>query len=167
MSGPTRRMQALLQLSVIAAVSGTVWMVLLDSLHAIQEQSERTVMEAMVRNMNSGLQFEIAARMMRGEEASLPLLVGNNPMTFLDNVPHDYIGICIGAMPPGAWCFDAGTSEIVFRPHRDKNLTYPPDGRRELRWRIVSAAELAGTKLAAGSPVGAITLTSTTSFKWQ
>lgn len=158
-------MQALLQFSVIVAVSGILWMLLLDSLRAIQEQSERTVMESTVRNMNSGLQFEIAARIMRGEEASLPLLVGNNPMIFLDKVPQDYLGTCPAAIPPGAWCFDVGTREIVYRLRQDSNLAYPADGRRELRWRIVSAAELSGTKVPAGSPVGAITLASTTSFK--
>jgi hypothetical protein len=158
-------MQALLQFSVIVTVSGILWMELLDNLHAIQEQSERTVMESTVRNMNSGLQFEIAARIMRGGEASLPLLVGNNPMIFLDKVPQNYLGTCPGAMPPGTWCFDVGTREIVYRPRQDNNLTYPPDGRHELRWRIVSAAELSGTKVPAGSPVGAITLASTTSFK--
>ncbi len=158
-------MQALLQFSVIVAVSGIVWMLLLDSLHALQEQSERTVMESTVRNMNNGLQFEIAARIMRGEEASLPLLVGTNPTIFLDKVPQDYIGACPRVMPPGAWCFDGGTREIVYRPRHDSNLTDPLDSRHEQRWRIVSAAELAGTQVPAGSPVGAITLASTTSFK--
>jgi hypothetical protein len=164
-SRPSPRMQALLQFSVIVAVSGILWMLLLDSLRAIQEQSERTVMESTVRNMNSGLQFEIAARIMRGEEASLPLLVGNNPMIFLDKVPQDYTGTCPGTTSPGTWCFDVGTRDIVYRLRQDSNLAYPADGRRELRWRIVSAAELSGTKVPAGSPVGAITLASTTSFK--
>jgi hypothetical protein len=160
-------MRALLQFSVIVTVSGIIWMVLLDSLHTIQEQSERTVMEATVRNMNNGLRFETAARIMRGEEASLPSLTGNNPMNFLENVPHDYIGACVGTIPPGSWCFDARTHEIAYRPRQDRNLAYPPGGRRELRWRIASAAELAGTKVSAGAAVGAITLVSTTSFKWQ
>ncbi len=165
MSGPTRRMQALLQFSVIVAVSGILWMLLLDSLHAIQEQSERTVMESTVRNMSSGLQFEIAARIMRGEEASLPLLVGNNPMNYLEKVPSEYVGTCTGELLPDAWCFDAGSREIVYLPRQHKKLAFPSGDHRELRWRIVSAAELSGTKLPAGSPVGAITLTSTASFK--
>jgi general secretion pathway protein G len=160
-------MQALLQFSVIVAVSGILWMLLLDSLHAIQEQSERTVMESTVRNMSSGLQFEIAARIMRGEEASLPQLVGNNPMNYLENVPNEYIGACIGELLPDTWCFDAGSREIVYLPRQHKKLTFPSGDHRELRWRIVSAAELSGTKLPACSPVGAITLVSTTSFKWQ
>jgi len=164
-SAPPRPLQGLLQFSVVIVVSGILWMVLLDSLHAIQEQSERTVMESTVRNMSSGLQFEIAARIMRGEEASLPLLVGNNPMNYLEKVPIEYVGACTGELLPDAWCFDAGSREIVYLPRQHKKLAFPSGDHRELRWRIVSAAELSGAKLPAGSPVGAITLTSTTSFK--
>jgi general secretion pathway protein G len=167
MSGPTPRLRALLQFAVTLAIAGVLWAVLLDSLHTIQEQSERTVMEATVRNMNSGLRLEIAARIMHGEEATLPALVGNNPVNYLEKPPLDYLGPCTEDFPHGKWCFDERTREIAYRPRREEHLAYPADGRRDLRWRIASAAERAGTGHAANTSVGAITLVSTTRFTWR
>jgi len=161
-SGPAPRVRALLKFSVALTVIAILWLVLFDRLQWILEESERTMMAATVSNMASGLRLEVAARMIRGEEAALPALAGRNPIDFLATPPAGYRGDCpAGALEPGSWCFDAATHEIAYRPRRDRRLTYPA-GRHELRWRI-AAARPDG----AGTPIGAIRLVSSASFTWR
>lgn len=167
MNDPTPRSRSLLQFSVALAVIGVLAAFLFDALYDVQEQAERTVMEATVRNMNSGLRLEAATRAMRGQEASIGQLVGANPVQWLEHPPAGYSGTCQLELAPGEWCFDAATHEIVYRPRVDRHLVYLQPGRQGLRWRAISAAEMAGG--ASGSPVspGAIGVFSTSSFAWH
>ena len=142
-------------------------MFLFDSLYYVQEQAEKTVMEANVRNMNSGVRMEAATRTMRGQEASIGELVGANPVQWLENAPVGYAGTCQRELAPGGWCFDATTREIVYRPRVDRHLEYLEPGRAGLRWRVGSVAEIAGGRGGKPATAGEIRLFSTTSFTWR
>lgn len=160
MNGPTPLQQHLLQFAVTAAVIGSLAVALLDRLYAIEEQTERMIMEATLRNMETGLRMEIVSRMIHGPAAA-PALAGANPVDFLERPPEGYRGTCRSESLPGTWCFDAATREIVYHPRRDRTLQLAGDARLALRWKVDAPD---GT---AGSPIGAIALVSTTKFTWQ
>lgn len=167
MIDPTPRLRSLLQFSVVLAVIGVVAVFLLDSLYYALEQAERTVIEATVRNMDSGVRMQAATRVMRGEEASIRELVGANPVQWLDHPPEGYTGNCKRELVRGGWCFDPETHEIVYRPRVDRHLEYHGPGSSGLRWRAASTAEIAGRQSAGPAPAGAIRVVSTTSFAWR
>ena len=167
MNDPTPRLRSMLQFSVALAVVGVVVVYLLDALYYALEQAERTVMEATIRNMDSGLRVEIATRTIHGQEASIGDLVGANPVQWLERPPVGYTGSCGRELLPGGWCFDAMTREIVYRPRADRHLAYLDPSGTGLRWRVASAAEMAGRRSGSPGSAGAIRVFSTTSFAWQ
>jgi len=166
-SDPTPRSRSIFQYAIVLVIIAVVAAFLFDALYYAQEQAERTVMEATVRNMDSGLRMEAATRTMHGQEASIRELVGANPVQWLENPPVGYTGICQQELAPGGWCFDAATREIVYRPRVDRHLEYLRPGRPELRWRASSAAEIAARRSDGLVSVGAVRLYSTTSFAWH
>lgn len=167
MNDPTPRLRSLLQFSVVLAVIGVVAVFLLDALYYALEQAEKTVMEATVRNMDSGVRMQAAVRVMRGQEASIRELVGTNPVQWLENPPVGYTGNCQRELVRGGWCFDAETHEIVYRPRVDRHLEYHGSGSSGLRWRAVSTAEIVGRQSEGPAPAAAIRVVSTTSFAWR
>jgi len=166
-SDPTPRSRSIFQYAIVLVIIAVVAAFLLDALYYAQEQAERTVMEATVRNMDSGLKIEVATRVMRGQEASIRQLVGANPVQWLEKPPDGYAGICRQELTPGGWCFDAATHEIVYRPRVDRHLEYLESGRPGLRWRVGSTAEIAARQSGHNATGGAIRLNSTTSFAWH
>ena len=80
MSEATPLTRSLFQLSVIVAVIALLAAVLLNSLNYVQEKAERTMVEATVLNMEKGLEIEVRTREIRGQTASIPDLVGANPV---------------------------------------------------------------------------------------
>lgn len=167
MSDPTPRSRSIFQYAVVLVVIAVVAAFLFNALYYAQEQTERTVMEATIRNMDSGLRMEVATRTMRGQEASIRELVGANPVQWLEKPPAGYSGICRRELAPGGWCFDAGTHEIVYRPRVDRHLEYREAGRSELRWRVASATDIAGRRSGSPASAGTIRLFPTTSFAWH
>ena len=167
MSDPTPRSRSLLEFSVVLVVIGVAAAYFVDGLYYVQEQAERTVMEATVRNMDSGVIMDAATRTMHGQEASIGELVGTNPVQFLENPPVGYAGMCKQELAAGEWCFDATSHEMVYLPRVDRHLEYLVPGRPGLRWRVSSAADMAGRGSGSPAPTGAIRVLSTTSFVWQ
>jgi hypothetical protein len=164
---PTPRSRSLLQYSVAFAVIAVLLACLFNALHDVQEQAERTVMEANIRNMDSGLRIEVASRVIHGQEATIKELVGANPVQWLQGPPVGYTGICRMEQASGQWCFDSTTQEIVYRPKIDRHLEYLEPPGRGLRWRVSSSAEIAGKRMGKLTSAGPIRLYSTTSFAWH
>jgi hypothetical protein len=166
-SDPTPRSRSILEFSVILDVIGVAAAFFLDGFYYAQEQAERTVMEATVRNMNSGLRMEVATRIINGREATIGELVGANPVQWLENPPAGYSGTCQQELVRGGWCFDTVDREIVYQPRVDRHLRYLEPVRPGLRWRVSSAAEMAGRPSSGLGLVGAIGVFSTTLFAWR
>ena len=163
MSEVTPLTRSLFQVSVVIAVIALLATVLLNSLNYVQEKAERTMVETTVLNMEKGLEIEIRTREIRGQTASIPDLVGANPVSWLAGPPEGYAGICRKAGVPGEWCFDEATREIVYRPRLEASLELREAGKRDLRWRVGSTQDKEG----GSTPVGRIRVFSTTSFVWH
>ena len=167
MSGVTPRSRSLFQVSVVAAIIVLLAAVLLNAVYYVQEKAERTVIEATVLNIEKGLEIEVRTREIRGQALSIRDLVGVNPVSFLAKPPEGYAGVCRKTKAPGEWCFDEATREIVYRPRLEASLEFREPGRRDLRWRVGSAEELAGGHTGGSAVVGGIRVFSTTSFVWH
>lgn len=167
MSEVTPLSRSLFQVSVVVAVIALLAAVLLNSLSYVQEKAERTMVEATVLNMEKGLQIEIQTREIRGQSATIGDLVGANPVNWLASPPKGYAGVCKKTKAPGEWCFDETTREIAYRPRLEASLEFREPGRRDLRWRVGSAQEIAGGPAGDSVVVGGIRVFSTTSFVWH
>ncbi|MDE2586147.1 MAG: hypothetical protein KGN39_12195, partial [Betaproteobacteria bacterium] len=51
---------------------------------------------------------------MAGEEGRLARLETENPFSWFDREPTDYVGECSGRIQ--GWCYDAPHQELVYRP---------------------------------------------------
>lgn len=167
MSEVTPLSRSLFQVSVVIAVIALLAAVLLNALHYVQEKAERTMVETTVLNMEKGLEVELRTREIRGQAASIPDLVGANPVRWLKSPPEEYVGVCKKARAPGEWCFDEATREIVYRPRLQASLEYREAGRQELRWRVGSAREAAVGQGGGWAVAGGIRVFSTTTFVWH
>ena len=167
MSEVTPLSRSLFQVSVVVAVIALLATVLLNSLTYVQEKAERTMVEATVLNMEKGLEIEVRTREIRGQAASIRDLVGANPVSWLASPPEGYAGVCKKTRAPGEWCFDEATREVAYRPRLEASLEFREAGKRELRWRVGSAQEMAGGPTGGSAVVGGIRVYSTPSFVWR
>ncbi len=123
---------------VVLTVIGIVSWVGLAQLRQVQEMGEKTVVEATVRNIQSGLQHEMGHHLAQGTEASIADIVGSNPVRWLERPPAGYLGEFDSAPPamvPGQWFYDRARRELVYWPRLSRNLKVEAaDGR--LRWRV-------------------------------
>jgi hypothetical protein len=107
-------------------------------LRDLRERLELAQVAATVRNLNSGLQMEVAHRIAAGQEGSIATLAGANPVPWLATSLPGYVGEVAAPPPvpaPGAWYFDRSRGELAYRPLLTRHLRgagWPP----LLRWRI-------------------------------
>lgn len=127
---------------VIVVVFGILGMVLLARLTEIEADAELTAVMLTVRNIQSGLRFAQAERIMRGEESHMAELLVADPRDFLDPSKGWVVAAPEGAK--GDWRFDRVRHELAYRPR----LKDAFDGKDELRWRIE------GTPSADGRVIG-------------
>ncbi len=146
--GPIRGQAGLNQfefMMVVIAIA-LLWMVALNRLRNLQEIAEKTTVEMTVRNIQSGLRWEMSERIVAGREASIAELAGGNPVRWLGKPPVDYLGEFSAAPAdflPGRWYFDTQRKELRYRPTLQRNLECTQcvreSGEIVLSWRIERA----------------------------
>lgn len=108
------RFEGLLVLLVAAAL---VWQ-LLQQLAHYQTLARSTVMEMTVVNMRSGLRLRVAELMMSNRSEEMTGLLNQNPITWLDAPPSNYLGQLKqpdrAALPPDSWYFDEELHELIY-----------------------------------------------------
>ncbi len=152
---------------VVVAVIALIVFVALDRLRDVQEMGEKTAVEMTVRNIQSGLRWEMSERIMAGHEASIAELAGGNPVRWLEKPPSGYLGEFPAApanFPPGHWYFDTLRGELRYRPILERNLECKQCDRvvdeMALSWRITRAGN---TMLGRGDSVRVVTVTP---YRW-
>ncbi|MBS0307821.1 MAG: hypothetical protein JSS58_02515, partial [Proteobacteria bacterium] len=68
-------------------------LVLLERFFYYQELAEKTVMEATLTNMRSGMRLRIADLMTQNRSSEIAGMLDENPITWLERPPADYRGI--------------------------------------------------------------------------
>lgn len=135
-----------LEFSVVLALMGAMAALALNRLHEVQEIAEKTAVEMTVRNIQSGLRWEMSERIMTKREASIAELAGGNPVRWLEKPPDGYLGEYPAApdrFPPGTWYFDILDKELRYSPVLTRNLECRECARKRgelvLAWRIERA----------------------------
>ncbi|HTN65137.1 MAG TPA: type II secretion system protein, partial [Burkholderiaceae bacterium] len=82
------RLELLIAVIVIGIVAG----LLLERLTRYQEYAEKTVMEATIANLRSGLRVRVAELMVGGQMGRMGDLLRENPITWLAAPPANYAG---------------------------------------------------------------------------
>jgi len=129
----------LIELIVVVCIVAVAAALLVDRLRFYQEAAEKTAMEYTVAAMRSGLQLQVAAMLIRGEERNIESLARANPVDWLMEPPRGYRGEFRApqpVVPRGSWYFDASRSELVYVPNLDGHLERLADGSKQPRFRV-------------------------------
>ncbi len=135
------------QAAVVFLILGVLALVLLRALNEVEEQAERQMVELMLRNMRTGMQYAMGEALMRQRENEIAAWAGGDPTRWLEVPPLGYRGECSVEerrnLPEGAWCFERDSRQLVYRPRNAKQLRDPGDGQacNQLAWRVVRVAD--------------------------
>lgn len=130
----------LLELIVVAAVIGILAAVFLNRVLFYQEQAEKIVMETTARNIRIGLRIRLADMTIHNRQSEIPLLAGENPISWLASKPGDYLGEYDGPKPEemqvSGWYFDVKDKTLVYLPDMAEYFQPDPAGRKRVRYRV-------------------------------
>ena len=102
----------------LVVVAGVLIIVLLQQLVHYQAMAKSAVMEMTVENMRSGLRLRVAELMIANRNAEMADLLQQNPVTWLDAPPANYLGQLQqpdrAKLPLDSWYFDLGQHELVY-----------------------------------------------------
>lgn len=121
---------SLLELVVAMSVIAFLSTFMLDRLQFYQEQAEKTVFNAVLGAMRSGLRLQSAMLLMREGPQNLALLADKNPVDLLAEVPADYQGVLEDGLPekPG-WYFSPQDKILIYMSNRSEGLRVSGGGR--------------------------------------
>ncbi|OGA20067.1 MAG: hypothetical protein A3G25_14160 [Betaproteobacteria bacterium RIFCSPLOWO2_12_FULL_63_13] len=129
-----------LEFSVVAAVLSVIAGSLLVASLYYEEMTESTVVQLTVRNMRSGMRYQIADKLIQGRTRELSAMVRANPVAWIDRSPEGYVGPVrhgdIGSLPKGSWFFDEDTRELGYIPKLSFHLSVERERRGILRWQV-------------------------------
>jgi len=132
-----------LEFPLVVIVLGVLWQTVFERTTGGEELGEKAAVEFTIRNVRSGLEMEMAARMLSGHEKKIAEMEGSNPVLWLEKPPQGYLGEFSSMpdkFPPTTWYFDTQRKALVYRPARTNNLTCNLCGQMEgeilLSWRI-------------------------------
>jgi len=129
-----------LEFSVVAAVLAAIVGSLLTALLYYEELAEAAVVQLTVRNIRSGLRYQIADRLVQGRTSEMAQLLRENPVAWLERPPDGYVGTVRAAdaesLPQGSWFFDVERDEVGYVPRHSVYLGVESGGLTILRWRV-------------------------------
>lgn len=160
-----------LELLIVLALIGIVAAVLLERLTRYQEYAEKTVMEATVVNMRSGLRVRVAELMIGGRMAQMGGLLQENPISWLAAPPANYGGLLHrpDRQPPlpGHWYFDAARQQLVYFPQHQRFFQPATGNPIEVRWQVMARTSAAGLTRTPAGPVEGVSLVLLMSYSWN
>lgn len=164
----------LFELVGIIVIASVIVITLLNRFYYYQEIAEKTVMEMTVMNMRSGLRLRIAELKMQGRMGEASQLMQENPMTWLETLPANYMGQVTDSKPtdllPGSWYFDTGRQELVYRAQHDTFLKITQDGGRDretaIRFRVTAMKHTQGKDTNTTHKAEGIALIPVTGYHW-
>lgn len=150
---------------MVIVITSLLAIILLNRLWYYQEVAEKTAMEMTVMNMRSGLRLRIADLMTQGKMGETVQLLQENPVTWLESPPPNYMGKVSGQksaeMIPGNWYFDTGQQELLYRVQHNRFLKSDTDGENIIRFRVTAVQYPRQSGKAEG-----ITLAPITPYHW-
>lgn len=136
---------SLLELAVMGTVIGVLATVFLNHMLRYQEIAEKTVMEATLINMRTGLKWRMAELMAEDRLRELGAVAGENPIDWLAAPPSNYLGRLDNpepdSLPRGSWYYDNGRRELVYLPDRARHLRPGPDGEKRISFHVTARTQ--------------------------
>lgn len=146
---------SLLEFCIVVAIIAVAMTILLNRLYYYEEVAEKVSMEVTFSSLKSALRMQMANDMMAGRAVDYERLARENPTSWLENKPANYLGEYhnpdVMQLPRGSWYFDNGQREMVYLPKLAKHLV--PDDAGLLRVRY-QAKLVNGQDLLQGQVVG-------------
>ncbi len=134
---------SLLEFFAALAVIGVIASVLLHRMLYLQEVAEMTAMELTVAHMRTGLRYKTADLLMRDKVSGIASLADENPISWLETHPQNYLGEFDGAPDTdlrGKWYFDRTRRELVYTVNNRRHFVPDNDQNYALRWHAVRSA---------------------------
>lgn len=157
----------LFEFSVGVTIIAIVATFLLAALDRIEEEAEKLVVEATVRNIDSGLRLAQAQLITQQRENERPLLLPVNPVAWLDKPPAGYAGeadhVDPGSLATGAWMWDRTNRTLYYRPRRSDGLRVEGGGPC-LAWRVAPSGEVVTE---ASAPMALLRLAAISRYAWR
>lgn len=133
----------LLELAIVILTISILAGIFLSRMPRYQEFAEKTVVEATLANMRSGLRYRIAELMTNGRMNEMDSLSRENPMSWLRAPPSNYLGQVAPTseqrIPPGSWYFDQRHHELIYLLRHSRYFKPGPDGQKVIRFRVITS----------------------------
>ena len=154
---------------VLVVLTSVMGVGLADRLNYYQELTEKTVMEASVRNIRSGLLMRRAELLVQENVIETAKLLKQNPITWLENPPINYVGELsaerIQTVPAGSWYFNTSIGELVYFPNLRRHLEIE-NQEKTIRYQVTAIKPMAGNAQYAKPGLVGISLTLKTPYRW-
>lgn len=138
-----------------------------------QEEMEEISVRLTISRIQVGMALEWARRIGAGDSRQgVGELVGANPVRWLDEPPHNYLGELkaprLDKLEPGRWLFDLSRGELVYIVDNGDNLTFKNSFERvkALRWRVRLAGTEPEEKKGAEPEFGELKLMPVYEYRW-
>ena len=153
-----------------AIVAGLLAAVLLERFLYYQEYTEKTVMEATVVNMRSGMRLRIAELMTENRSNEIGNLLKENPITWLERPPANYLGAfkTTGLPDPAkdGWYFDTDRKELVYRLRLHRFFEGEGGQYPAVRFRVAAKTGDAKDGVKPGTRTEGVDILTLNRYKW-
>jgi prepilin-type N-terminal cleavage/methylation domain-containing protein len=159
---------SLFELMVGIVIIGVMATVLSVRMLRYQEYAEKTAMEATARHLQTALRLQVADLMMRDRLHEVDRLLQENPITWLETPPPNYIGEQAAALQDdtlrGRWHFDTVQRAVIYTPFHRRFFRPQRQGTHSISYRVsaVLVASSDGARRIEG-----LSLSLLSPYKWE
>ncbi|HKO88811.1 MAG TPA: prepilin-type N-terminal cleavage/methylation domain-containing protein [Burkholderiales bacterium] len=131
----------LVELVAVVVLIAVLAAVMLKTFVDYAEAAEKSAMEQVASSVRAGLHMRVAGMIALSADAPIAGLAKQNPMDWLAEKPHIYVGKIHGVAPPElapprSWYYDTRAHELVYRPSRTRHLSFPHNAHKEIRFKV-------------------------------
>ena len=132
---------SLVELVAVVVVIGVLAAVLFKMSIDYAEQAEKIAMEQVASGVRAALHLRVAGLIATNADDAIPTLAKQNPMDWLADKPHLYVGDFYGdapleLAPPRSWYYDRRVHELVYRVLRTTHLEAPNNPHNDIRFKV-------------------------------
>ncbi len=137
-----------------------------------QEQAEKVAMQQVEAALQSALVLRYGALVTRGagNEKELSILASDNPVTWLQKLPPNYVGEYYDPTPrsvaPGNWMFDLKSRELIYVVDHGDDFTPGKDGNKWIRFHVRLGYEPALGRPQSGKELTSAVFEPTEPYHW-
>ena len=116
----------LFELAVATVIVVVLTSVLLIRLHSYQRDAQQVAVQRLIGTLHTALSVKSAQLSVAKKEHELLRIIDENPMTWLVEVPSNYLGEYYSpegnSLPSNSWYFDRGKKQLVYIAPSEKTF---------------------------------------------